>query len=247
MQTQDINILAIEAAAKTAGAAVLSKGEILAEQSTNGALTHSETLMPMVRRTVEASGLWKEDLHLIAVTVGPGSFTGLRIGAATAKGLAFALAVPIMPLCTLEVLAYGAAGFSGLLIPMMDARRSQVYAAIYRTEGGRLVCEREPEAAPAEALCDAVRGRTEDVLLLGDASLLYMDRFRDRLGAQRVRIAPAHIRQLRASSSAALALLKFSEGVSPVPSDQLKIAYLRKPQAEREREARLSRKGEADA
>ena len=125
-------VLAIEASAQVASVAVQRDEMLLAEQMINGKLTHSETLMPMVQSVMCQAELEPAELDMLAVTVGPGSFTGLRIGAATVKGLALGLDIPVMPLPTLEVLAYGAVLSDGQIVPIMDARRGQVYAALYR-------------------------------------------------------------------------------------------------------------------
>ena len=161
-----MKILGIEAAAKVAGAAVCENDRILAEEFTDGALTHSETLMPMIDRVLQKAQVPMDEIDLITLTNGPGSFTGLRIGAATAKGLALAKArideeghitggIPLLPLPTLEVLAFGAVGyvrnlpeFAGkkpILVTTMDARRHQVYAAAFDMDLTVLIA---PEAMP---------------------------------------------------------------------------------------------------
>ena len=230
-----MKILAIEASARVAGAVFLEKGRILAEQTVNGPLTHSETLMPMIARVMEQAGRKPENAELIAVTNGPGSFTGLRIGAATAKGLALGLGIPVLPVGTLEALAYNVEAFPGLRVPIMDARRGQVYGAVY----GPQQCRREPEALPPEALAAWLLEQEEDCIFLGDAADLYEDFFRQRLGG-RYHLAPACHKDLRAGVLAALAEKKIREGAVPIPGSALRLEYLRKPQAEREREERLA-------
>lgn len=235
-----MRILAIEASARVASAAVADQGVILAEQSVNGAMTHSETLMPMIAQVMRQSETETGDLEMIAVTKGPGSFTGLRIGAATAKGMALGLEIPVMQVSTLEALAYNAVGFDGLVVPIMDARRSQVYTAVYRARNMRLELLTEPAAMSPEQLAESIAGRGEPVMLLGDAVAVYAAFFQDRLG-DRLCIAPAHMCQLRAATVTVLAQRQLMEGQKPVPSDQVRIEYLRKSQAEREREARLQK------
>lgn len=230
-----MKILAIEASARVAGAAFLENGRILAEQMVNGPLTHSETLMPMVAGVIEQAGKAPEDVELIALTNGPGSFTGLRIGAATAKGLALGLNIKLLPVPTLEALAYNVQSWPGCIVPMMDARRGQVYAAIYE----RGECIREPEALPPETLLKELVKREEPCMFLGDGADLYAPYFQEHLG-DRYFLAPACHKDLRAGVLAALAEEKIQRGVSPIPGAALRLDYLRKPQAEREREERMA-------
>lgn len=229
-------ILGIEAAAKVAGAALYENGRIIAEQTVNGALTHSETLMPMVAAVLEAAGRKPEELDYIALTNGPGSFTGLRIGAATAKGLALGLGIPLIPVCTLESLAYGGGAPNAVCVPIMDARRGQVYGAVY--EDGRALLE--PQAISPQELADQLLNLHRPCLFMGDAADLYREFFAAAL-QENYRIAPAHRKDLRAAAVAALAAEKLEKGQTQgIPGDALTIEYLRKPQAEREREARLA-------
>lgn len=231
-----MNILAIEAAAKVAGAALLRDGRIAAEQSVNGPLTHSETLMPMIDAVLRAADVTPDALDLITLTAGPGSFTGLRIAAATAKGLALGHKIPVLPLSTLEALAWNAGEWDGLTVPIMDARRSQVYGAVY----DKGTCLYGPDAMPPQELCDELIRLGRPCLFLGDAADLYENFFREKLGALYRKASPDK-KDLRAASSAALAQKKLSEGVAPISGSDLKPDYLRKPQAEREREERLKK------
>lgn len=235
-----MRILAIEASARACSTAYLDNGILRAEQFVNGAMTHSETLMPMIEKVMGDAGAKPQDMELIAVTTGPGSFTGLRIGAATAKGLAYGLQIPIMMVSTLEALAYNAIGFQGYLVPIMDARRSQVYTAVYKASGMQLECEMAPEAMAPSALCDWLKEKEEPVLFLGDAVSVYASQLKQQLGDMAI-MAPTHLCQLRAASVGALAEWKLQCGEKPVVSDEVRLEYLRKPQAEREREARLQK------
>lgn len=230
-----MRILAIEASAKVAGAAFLESGRILAEQMVNGPLTHSETLMPMVAEVLRQAGRQPEEIDIIAVTNGPGSFTGLRIGAATAKGMALGLGIPVLPVPTLEALAFNVQSWPGLVVPMMDARRGQVYSAVY-LQGQ---CVRPAEAIAPEALAQWLEERTEPCLFLGDGADLHADCFRGRL-QERYHLAPACHKDLRAGVLAALAEQKAEVGEGLIEGSRLSPEYLRKPQAEREREERLA-------
>ena len=234
-------ILGIESAAKVAGAALYENGRIIAEQMVNGALTHSETLMPMIEAVFKAAGRKPEDLDYIALTSGPGSFTGLRIGAATAKGMALGLRIPLIPVNTLESLAF-AAGFHNLLcVPIMDARRGQVYGGVY--ENGQIVLE--PQAiSPADLAAELVK-LDRPCLFMGDAADLYREQFAAAL-QENYHLAPAHLKDLRAASVAALAAEMLANGQTQgISGHELEIDYLRKPQAEREREAKLAAEAKA--
>lgn len=227
-------ILGIEAAAKVAGAALYRNGRIIAEQMTGAGLTHSETLLPMIDAVFKASGCRPKELDYIALTHGPGSFTGLRIGAATAKGLALGLNKPLIPLSTLEVLAYLGNEESRLRVPIMDARRGQVYGAIY--EGRKVLLE--PSALSTTELLTILQKEQKPCIFMGDAADLYHDFFAEGLG-ELYSLAPAHLKDLRAGAVASLAADKLVAGsISGISGDELTIEYLRKPQAERELEAK---------
>ena len=148
--------------------------------------------------------------------------------------------IPVMPLPTLEVLAYGAVLSDGQIVPIMDARRGQVYAALYRREDGTLRCVEEAAVLTVEDLAQRLGRQEGPCILVGDGVPAYGERLREMLGS-RVEVAPPHLRYLRAGAAAALALAHCREGVLPVHGDDIALAYLRKPQAEREREARLRR------
>ena len=126
-----MKILGIDSSGIVASAALIDEERLIAEYTVNNKKTHSETLLPMIASLLEASGTDINDVDAIAIAAGPGSFTGLRIGAATAKGLAMAIDKPVIPVPTCEGLAYNLYGNSGLVCPVMDARRNQVYTGIY--------------------------------------------------------------------------------------------------------------------
>ncbi len=249
-------VLGIDSSGLTASAALLSKEVVLAEISVHHKKTHSETLLPMVEELFQRTGLTPQDVDVLAVAAGPGSFTGLRIGAATIKGLGLALDKPVAAVPTLEALAWNAAGAAELVVPMMDARRSEVYAAVYRmpvagavaagrnntsangedSKTKRLLPEEvlPGEALPAAELAEKLNALGEPVLLLGDG----VDATREILEATLkipYRFAPIHQNRQRAASVASLGLLYAEEG-RLVSSDDFEPIYLRKSQAERVRE-----------
>lgn len=224
-----MNILALETSALTASVAVLSGGRVAAEISLTTGLTHSQTLMPMVDFCLNWAKLAPADIGLYAVTSGPGSFTGLRIGVAAAKALAYACGKKCVGVPTLLALAHNIAG-DGLIAPIMDARRGQVYCALYERKGGRLTELMPPSAEDITAFCAAIKG---EAVFVGDGVDVYSDEISAIMNG-RALFAPPQLRLQRAASVAAAAL-----SLEPVSPAELSVTYLRKPQAEREREERL--------
>ncbi len=231
-----MNILAIDTSGPTAGAAVLRGGEIAAEIFLNNGLTHSQTIMPAVEQALEAAGLEPRELELVACVVGPGSFTGVRIGACAARGMAHAIGVPCAAIDALAAIAHGAFGFEGWVCPMLNARRGQVYAAAFR-QGERALPD---EALPLESFFDKLPGEGK-LLFAGEAAPMYAREIRERFG-ERAAVAPAHLLHVRPAAAADLAgRMRPEEYVS---ADRLLPLYLRAPQAERERAAKLAAQGQ---
>ena len=163
-----MNILAIDSSGLAASCAILSDEVVRAESFVCNKLTHSETLLPMVDQAVSASGLALKDMDAIAVSEGPGSFTGLRIGSATAKGLAEAIGRPVIGVPTVDALAQNMAGFEGNIVPLMDARRNETYTGIYFFDNDELVVLREQCAVPLEDILEDVNDRGKKTVFLGD-------------------------------------------------------------------------------
>ena len=170
-----MKILGIESAALTASVALVTDGILTAEYTVTDKKTHSQTLLPMLDELKRSLGLELETLDAIAISAGPGSFTGLRIGAATAKGLGLVLQKPLVAVSTLEALAYNLAGSNSLICPVMDARRSQVYNGLYRrkatedgnfSSGGSLETVIAPRAVSAEALVKELNARGAAVIFV---------------------------------------------------------------------------------
>lgn len=225
-----MNILALDTAALTATAAVIKDGRVAAEVSFTTGLTHSQTIMPMVDYCLKGAGLTPADIDLYAVSSGPGSFTGLRIGVGTAKALAYASDKKCVGVPTLLALAHNIA-YGGLIVPIMDARRSQVYCAAYRRSGEKMTEVLPPDALDIAELCSKI---DERAIFVGDGVEAYMGKISEIMKDRAV-FAPPQLRLQRAASVGIAAL--DLESVSP---DELSVIYLRKPQAEREREERLN-------
>ena len=231
-----MNILAIDSSGLVASVAYVSDGMLRAEFTVNNGLTHSQTLLPMLDLLKERGNLDLASVDAIAVAGGPGSFTGLRIGASTAKGLSLALDVPLVPVPTVDALAFNCFGAGGLICPMMDARRSQVYTGIYRFAGERLIAIREQCAVAVDEIVRELNALGEEVLLLGDGADAYRTELEEGLRTE-YRYAPAHLSRQRAGAVAVLAEQYLREGKT-VSGASFAPDYLRLSQAERERAER---------
>lgn len=231
-----MKLLAIDSSAKVAAAAICAEDRILAETQLHTGLTHSQTLMPICKALLDNAGTTLAELDGFALAAGPGSFTGLRIGMAAVKGMAFATGKPCYPVSTLEALAYNLSGFAGTLCPVMDARRGQVYNALFAAadSGPDRICE--DRAISIEELGQELAARPGPIWLCGDGAELCFERLREELSS--VRLAPLALRYQKASS-VALAVFRRPE---PVAAAALMPSYLRLPQAERERAERLASK-----
>lgn len=225
--------LALESSAKAASAAVFDGGKLLGLSVENSGLTHSRTLLPMAEALLRNLDRTVRDLELVAVAHGPGSFTGLRIGMAEAKGLCWALEIPVVGVSTLEAMAYGGPDREGaMLCCAMDARRGQVYNALFTVRDGKPVRVTEDRAIALPALEKELISYEKPWILLGDgAELCYNNLNADNLT---LFLAPEPLRVQSARGVGLAALDK-----PPQPVDSLLPVYLRLSQAERERQARM--------
>lgn len=235
-----MKILAIDSSGLAASAAVTEDGILIAEYTVHYKKTHSQTLLPMIDEISRMIDLDLSTLDAIAVAGGPGSFTGLRIGSATAKGLGLALDKPLIPVPTLEAMAYNLCGAAGLVCPMMDARRSQVYTGIYRFQGAEFITVLAQRAEAVEETAARLNEMGEPVILLGDGAAAYRDKIEGMLQVPWT-MAPAHVNRQRAGAVAALAERYFAEG--RIPAAEHRPEYLRLSQAERERAERERESG----
>ena len=267
-----MRVLGIESSSLVASVALVTDDIMTAEYTVDFKKTHSQTLLPMLDEIVKLLELDLDTIDAIAVAGGPGSFTGLRIGAATAKGLGLALKKPLVHVPTVDAMAYNMWGTSGLVCPIMDAKRSQVYTGLYHVEDGlKVLMEQCP--MDMRELARLLNERGERVIFLGDGVPVYRSIIEEEMQVS-YGFAPAQMNRQRASCVAVLgmtALLGAGSGVGTgagsvigagtgagavtgagdyhgarlVSAADFAPDYLRKPQAERQREAELSAKGAA--
>ena len=226
-------ILAFESSAKSASVALVKDGELLSQYSQCSALTHSRTLLPMAEDMLKNAEVQLSEVDLIAVAHGPGSFTGIRIGVSTVKGLSWAADKPCVGVSTLEAMAWHGLLSGGYVCPVMDARRQQVYNALFKIEDGKPQRITDDRPIALAQLADEVRSLNAPVLLVGDGAALTEKFFREN--SVPCRIAPENLRWQSAWGVAMAASDK-----QPGTSETLLPVYLRLSQAERERQERLS-------
>lgn len=233
-----MRILALETSAKSVSCAVVEDGAVLARSFQCTGLTHSRTLLPMADAMLRNAELAPESVDLYAVAAGPGSFTGLRIGVSALKGMAWAAGKPCVGISTLYAMAQNLAHTDALLICAMDARRSQVYNALFEAKGGALTRLSPDRAIGLDELADDLRGDTRRRIVLGDgAKLAYEHLTQAGIACE---LAPAALRYQDAVG-VALAAQEAAERGETRSAQELSISYLRVSQAERERRARLER------
>ncbi len=214
-----------------ATAALLSEDRLVAQTVLNNKKTHSQNIMPMIEFMLEKAEVLPEDIDCFAAAVGPGSFTGVRIGVATVKALAFATGKPCVAVSTLHALANNVSCFDGIICPVLDARRNQVYNALF--EGGDLNRLTDDRACSIDELCAELGETDRRIMFLGDGVPSFMDKIKEALGDRAV-FAPTSLQMNLAASVAEIGLKKFSDGET-CSCDLLVPQYLRLSQAERER------------
>ncbi len=236
-----MRILAFESSAKTASAAVLQDGTILAESYLHTGLTHSRTLLLLAENILTSCGLAAADIQAAACAAGPGSFTGVRIGTAAAKGFSWGLNIPCFGVSTLLAMACRLSGlWQGIICSVMDARRSQVYNALFSCQNGQLTRQTEDRAIGLDVLQRDLAAQTQPVLLVGDGAELCFSAF----SSLRLTLAPENMRFQRADGVALAAWDMAGKGQQG-DAASLVPTYLRLSQAERERLARLAAEAEA--
>ena len=230
-----MKILGIDSSGTVASVALVDDDITIAEYTVNFKKTHSETLLPMIDEIVRMTETDPCTIEAIAVAAGPGSFTGLRIGSSTAKGLGMAYEIPIIPVPTCHALAYNVWTANDTIIcPIMDARRNQVYTGIYKFEAGKLVVLQDQMAVDIKDLLAILSTYSQGVVFVGDGVPVYQEEIKRVMGERAV-FAPLSCNAQRASCVAAAAMRYVKEGKIMHYSELLPV-YLRKPQAERELE-----------
>ncbi len=229
-----MKILSIDSSALVASVAVCEDDEVLALYTLNNGNTHSETLLPMVESVLKNLSLTARDIELFAASAGPGSFTGVRIGVATLKGLAFGSNTPCVGVSTLRALAQNLSMCKGLICPVMNARRSQVYTALFRSDGERLTRLMPDSALSITELDGILSEYGEDICFCGDGYDITLG----GITKTHARYVPNALRLQSAVSVASVALEAYKNGEATGDLD-VRVDYLRPSQAERERNERL--------
>lgn len=237
-----MKILALDTSATVASVALCDNEKLLAEYTLNNGNTHSETLLPMIENLLMQFGITPKDIDVFAASMGPGSFTGVRIGAATLKGLAFASGKPCVCVSTLEALAENLCAFEGLICPVMNARRSQVYTALFRSDGETLTRLMPDSALAISELDEKLADYSEKgkkIMLCGDGYGITKAGFEKTPTAD----TPDRLTHQSAYSVATVALREYLAG-NATDDKGAKVTYLRPSQAERELMDKQSQKGE---
>lgn len=235
-----MKILSIDSSSKVATAAIVNEDGLIAEYTLNNKAEHSILIMEMIDNLLKSSNLTIDDIDGFAVSKGPGSFTGLRIGMATIKGLSFGSNKPYISISTLDALAYSLLNFDGIICPIMDALRDSVYTGLYKNNNGVLETLLEPSALDLEELIALLKDKNEKVIFTGDGLIKHKEYLKNNL--EKAYFPPNHLSVIRASSLAELGLIELTKGNSDDPNSS--PFYLKKPQAQRELESRLALKNE---
>lgn len=228
-----MKILALDSSGLVASVAILEDENLIAEYTINYKKTHSQTLLPMLDEIIKMTDTDMQTIDAIAITKGPGSFTGLRIGSATAKGLGLALDKPIIAIPTLEGLAANLCHVKELICPMMDARRQQVYTGIYKYHENCLQTVKEQIATGIDDILNALNLIEQPVIFLGDGVPVYKEIIESKMEVP-YSFAPVHMNRQRAGAIGYLAFVYYKKG-NIETADAHKPDYLRLSQAERER------------
>ncbi|MCX8131350.1 MAG: tRNA (adenosine(37)-N6)-threonylcarbamoyltransferase complex dimerization subunit type 1 TsaB [Clostridia bacterium] len=231
-----MKILAVDTSSSVAAVAVMDNEKLLGEYSINHKKTHSQKLMPMIKELMSSLELLPENIDIYAASSGPGSFTGLRIGVTAVKAVAYAVQKPVISVPTLDAIAYNIPVCESLVCPIMDARNSQVYTALYRRGDGGHERISDYVGVHISELIEMVRDKHRKVIFAGDAVEIHGEHLKSEL-KDFCEMAPANLLLQKASSVAYVALLKARRGEMESCFEMVPY-YLRKSQAERELEKR---------
>ncbi len=237
-----MKLIALDSSGLVASVAVLEDDILIAEYTIQYKKTHSQTLLPMLAEVRDMIELDLQDVDAVAVAAGPGSFTGLRIGAAAAKGLSFAMGKPVIAVPTVDGLAYNLYGTDKLVCPIMDARRSQVYTGIYQflrqNDKYCLDIIKRQCAVAFDEIARELNALGREVIFLGDGVPVFAERMKEMMRVP-YSLAPAHMNRQRAASIGALGSVYYAQG-KMVSGEAFVPEYLRLSQAERERDEKIS-------
>lgn len=231
-----MNILAVDTSATSASVCVALENKIIGEFSINTSLTHSQTLVPMIEQVIEKTGVSMDSIDAIAVNAGPGSFTGVRIGVAAVKGIAFSRNIKCVSVSTLESMAYNMLDSECIVCAVMDARCSQVYNALFRISNGKVERLVEDRALSLADLKLDLQKYSEKIILVGDGAEITFNYLENSL--QNVLLASVNNRTQKASSIACVAFEKIKNNET-ITASELMPVYLRLPQAQRELNKKL--------
>ena len=240
-----MKILGLDSSGIVASVAIVEDDVLIAEYTVNYKKTHSQTLLPMLDEIAKMTELDLNSIDAIAVAAGPGSFTGLRIGSATAKGLGLALKKPLIAIPTVEGLAYNLYDIPGLICPIMDARRKQVYTGIYRFTDHQLKVVEDQMAVSMETVIEKLNQYGEAVTFLGDGVPVFHELIAEKMTVP-YSFAPAHVNKQRAAAVATLGEIYYRQGKTETAMEHVPD-YLRVSQAERERAEREAAKADANS
>lgn len=228
-----MKILGLDSSGLVASVAIVEDDNLCGVYTVNYKKTHSQTLLPMLDEVAKMIELDMSSIDAIAIAGGPGSFTGLRIGSATAKGLGLALNKPVINVPTVDALAYNLVGHRDLICPLMDARRNQAYTGLYSFDGNEMTVVKEQCAVAIEEIVAAVNEQGRSVVFLGDGVPVFSSYISEHCKVSYI-FAPAHMNKQNAAAVAALGIRYMKEGRMETAAEH-KPEYLRLSQAERER------------
>lgn len=233
-----MRILAVDTSAKVTSVSIVSDTQVLSEFNIDTKLTHSQALMPMLQAALDCSKLTLEEIDGFAVSSGPGSFTGLRIGIGAIKGLSYASNKPCVSVSTLKALAYNLQGVDGIVCAVMDARCNQVYTASFESSPSGMVRISEDEALSIDELINKLKTNKKNIFFVGDGADLCYNKLKDCLDC--IYVADNGKKYQKASMVGVCALEEFASG-NVLSAAQIAPVYLRLPQAQRERLARMGK------
>lgn len=235
-------VLAVDSSSKVATVALIKDDKLLGEITLNDKKEHSVVLMTIIEDLLKFNNLTIDDIDGYVVSKGPGSFTGLRIGMATVKGLSFGSGKPYVSISSLDALSFSVANFDGLICPIMDALRNSVYTSLYKSCNGSLEKLMDYSALDMDELIEMIKSKGEKVIFIGDG----LDKYKDYLiqNCPNCYFPPNHLNLVRASSLGEIGSKLLKDGQFDDPNST--PFYLKKPQAEREYEQRMQLKNECN-